>query len=400
MADPTIKKITLASGKTRYRFVVDIGRDENGRRKQLTVTKDTKKAAEAELARITHERNNGSFVAPTDLTVSQWVRDWLERKARDIEETSLRAYEGALVHVHERIGHIRLQALTEDDVEDLAQWLVTGARRRGGKPGTGLRVSTAEGVLSKLRECLGRAVVRRMIAVNPAEYVKIPLQAKKQDRKDHRRERPWTPAEVRSFIRVIEDDRLHAPYLLSLMGLRPAEVVGLRWSDVDLTVGTLETANTRTMLGNRWVLEKDTKTEAGERKLPLPSKAAEALRKFRARQAAERLAAGEGYTETPYVVVNELGLPLNIRQLRERAYSLMHRHKLRRVRLYDARHSCLTYLANNGVPDHILATWAGHTSASFTKRRYVHPDVEDLRPAATAWDVFHSDDRPGVSEKA
>ncbi|MFJ4845974.1 hypothetical protein [Streptomyces sp. NPDC088733] len=72
---------------------------------------------------------------------------------------------------------------------------------------------------------------------------------------------------------------------------------------------------------------------------------------------------------------------------------------MRRVRLYDARHSCLTYLATNGVPDVVLAAWAGHMNAAFTKAKYVHPDVEDLRPAATAWDAFHSPDSETGGEK-
>ena len=37
MKEP-INKITLKDGSVRYRLVVDIGRDENGRRKQLTRT--------------------------------------------------------------------------------------------------------------------------------------------------------------------------------------------------------------------------------------------------------------------------------------------------------------------------------------------------------------------------
>ncbi|MEU6064451.1 tyrosine-type recombinase/integrase [Streptomyces sp. NPDC047082] len=74
------------------------------------------------------------------------------------------------------------------------------------------------------------------------------------------------------------------------------------------------------------------------------------------------------------------------------------RLKLRRVRLYDARSSCLTYLANNGVPDHILARWAGHTNVRTTKRWYVKPDVEDLREAATTWDGLHGVPTP-VREK-
>ncbi|MFJ4682399.1 hypothetical protein ACIQNG_18460 [Streptomyces sp. NPDC091377] len=55
---------------------------------------------------------------------------------------------------------------------------------------------------------------------------------------------------------------------------------------------------------------------------------------------------------------------------------------LRGVRLYDARASCFTYLADNGVPDRLLTRWAGHTNVKTTKKRYVKPDVADLLPAA------------------
>ncbi|MCX4793897.1 tyrosine-type recombinase/integrase [Streptomyces sp. NBC_01242] len=111
----------------------------------------------------------------------------------------------------------------------------------------------------------------------------------------------------------------------------------------------------------------------------------EALADFKATQIAEKLAAGERHEDNGYVLVDRLGRALNGRQLRERAYQVMAENALRRVRLYDARASCFTYLANNGVPDHLLARWAGHTDVRTTKRWYVKPDVEDLRPAADTW---------------
>jgi integrase len=385
-----IKKVALQNGKVRYRFVVDIGRDpQTGKRRQLTVTKDTQKEARAELARIRHQRDAGTYIAPSTITVGEWLDQWLEYKRRDVEETTIRTYSLALVHVRDRLGHLRLQELTEDHVQECIDDIVARGRRRGGEKGTRMAVSTADGILTRLREALGRAVVRKLIPASPAQYVRISLADKKTDKRERPKTKPWNVAEVRAFIRGIESDRLHAPLLMSLMGLRPAEVCGMRWSDVDLTAGTLAAANTRTMLGNKSVLEKDTKTEAGERTLPLPSTVAQALARFRARQAAERLAAGEGYTDTGYVIVDELGLPRNTRQLREHAYKLMRDLGLRKVRLNDARHSCLSYLAVNGVPDVVLAAWAGHTSASFTKRKYVHVEAEDMRPAAETWDRFH-----------
>ncbi|WP_237773304.1 site-specific integrase [Streptomyces luteocolor] len=206
---------------------------------------------------------------------------------------------------------------------------------------------------------------------------------------------PWNVQEVQKFIYGIMGERLYAALLLSLMGLRPAEVCGLRWEDVDLENAKIVIANTRTMMGNRHVVEKGTKSLAGERDLPLPAPVLVALKAFRALQAEERLALGEAYVVSGYVLVHETGVAFTIKQLRRRAYRLMELLGLRRVRLYDARAACFTFLANNGVPDHILARWAGHKNVKTTKRWYVKPDVEDLRGAAVTWDGLHG----GVTER-
>jgi hypothetical protein len=56
---------------------------------------------------------------------------------------------------------------------------------------------------------------------------------------------------------------------------------------------------------------------------------------------------GEAYTVSGYVLAHEAGDAFTIKQLRRRAYRLMELLGLRRVRLYDARSSCFTFLANN-----------------------------------------------------
>lgn len=390
-----IKKITLANGKTRYRFVIDIGHDENGRRKQLTVTKDTAKEAREELARLQHQRSTGQLIMPSRVTVSELLDLYMASKADDLEETTLVGYRSSLVHVHAYLGHIRLQELTEDHVESMVAWLLVSARRRGGKPGTGLRTITASGVLGRFRAALNLGIRRRLVARNVAGHITIPRKARKAEKRDSPREKPWNVVEVKEFILGMRDDRLFAPLLLSLMGLRPAEVSGLRWTDLDFEAGTLSISNTRTLIGNTRIVEKDTKSEAGERTLPLPDPVRLALLNFKVLQAAEAATAGEGYTDSGYVFVDPLGMAMNGKLLREHAYTLMARLKLRKVRLYDARHSCLTFLAVNGVPDTILAAWAGHTNANFTKRVYVHPTAADMHGA-----VVHLNALLGVGSAA
>jgi integrase len=212
-----------------------------------------------------------------------------------------------LDRVRGKLGQVRLQDLTEDHVMAWMRWALQGGRVRGGKAGTGLGVTSVDMSLARLKDALNRAVTRGLVTVNVASEVHIPLKARKAERKTKEVVQPWNASEVGAFVVATKSDRLLAPLLLSLMGLRPAEVCGLRWSDIDLDAATLGIANTRTMMGNRTVVEKDTKSMAGERVLPLPSLVREALKAFRAAQAVERLAAGEGYEGGGYVLVDELG---------------------------------------------------------------------------------------------
>jgi integrase len=405
---PTIKKIVLRSGAVRYRAVVDAGLDENGKRKQLTITKEKKKEVEEEVDRIRHQRSAGTFVAPNQITVGEWADQWFAKKKEDLEDTTIPSYETALGYIKKGLGHVRLQQLTEDDVDAFVKWLLTEGRSRPvlvltGNPDepvakeTGLRPSSVDTILARLKEILGRAFVRQLVRANVAEYVHVPRKARKADRRKHPKVKPWNVAEVQHFVTGIRGDRLRAPLMESLMGMRPAEVAGQRWGeDVDLMLGTVSVLNTRTMIRNSYTVEKDTKTTSGERTLPLPRLVWDELKSFKAMKASERLAAGEAYTLSGYVVVDELGMPLNTRQLREHAYELMEEVGVRRVRLYDARHAVLKYLAVNGVPDVVLAAWAGHTNAAFTKAKYVAPDAEDLRPAAAALDNLHRLPSTGV----
>ncbi|WP_319240461.1 tyrosine-type recombinase/integrase [Streptomyces sp. MB09-02B] len=370
--------------------MVDVGIDHaTGKRQQLTRTFGTLKEAKAEYARITNRRQEGTLAPPNKLTLNEWLDQWLAMKADDLEETTIYNYRITLDRVRGKLGNVRLQELTEEDVEGWMHWALKYGRVRGGKAGTPLGVTTVAMSLARLKDALNRAVTRRLVAVNVAQHVTIPRRARKEERKKKEEVKPWNVQEIQTFVQGVKGERLYAPLMLSLMGLRPAEVCGLRWEDVDLDNATITIANTRTMMGNRYVVEKDTKSLAGERELPLPAPVLAALKSYKTLQAKEKLALGEAYAESGYVLVHETGAAFTIKQLRRRAYRLMVILCLRRVRLYDARSSCLTYLANNGVPDHILARWAGHTNVKTTKKWYVKPDVEDLREAATMWDGLH-----------
>jgi integrase len=379
-----IKRIELKSGAVRYRFVIDVGRDpETGKRRQVTHTFDRKTEAKAEYARIKHETDRGTYVAPSKLTVDQFLDQWLKSATRDVEQGTASNYRDALLPVRARLGDRLLQGVTEPDIENLVDWMLTEGRRRGGQPGTGLGVRSVRLTLGRLRTALNVAVRRQLVVRNVAQFVTIPREAAKAAAEAKASRKPWTQEEVKTFLTAISGERLYAVCLLSLMGLRPAEVCGLRWSDVDFDAGTIAAGdNTRTIVDGE-VVEKEAKSAAGKRGLPAPATVVKALRSFRTKQKAEKLEAGEAYTDSGYVLVDELGQPQRTDWLRRRVYELMAKVGVRKVRPYDARHACLTYLGTAGVPDVVLAAWAGHADGgTLAKRVYIHPDSSHLKVAA------------------
>ena len=79
----------------------------------------------------------------------------------------------------------------------------------------------------------------------------------------------------------------------------------------DYRPATIRVERTRVLVDYR-VIEKAPKSRTGRRTLPLDEHIAAALRALWVRQATERLAAGDAYADTGWVVVDELGEPVHL----------------------------------------------------------------------------------------
>jgi integrase len=395
--DP-IKRVELADGRTRYRFVIDVGRKPDGKRDQRTFTYDTAKLARAERARIIAETAAGTYVRPNrSLTVADYLSEWLDAKATSRKPTTARFYADALRPVIDRHGRLPLQALDVPHLAALRRDMLSGALRRRGRAGAPLSPRAVNATLGAVSTALRSAVKRGLVARNVAEFVdRVPADDAAGDDRG-----AWQAADAVTFLRSTRGDRLHAAYLLSLLGLRRGEVLGLRWADVDLTGeqakarrlpdGTPSIAIVNTRLTVAGTIVEGSPKGRGRRRvayLPMPRVATDALRSARAAQAAERLAAGAAYGACAqcgggHVVVDELGAPYRPETYSDRFTAAAARAGVPRVPLHGARHAAASLLADLGVPDVAVAAWLGHTQVTVT-HGYQHAMVERLAEAGRA----------------
>jgi integrase len=150
-------------------------------------------------------------------------------------------------------------------------------------------------------------------------------------------------------------------------------VLGLRWEDVDVDTGTLSVRRSRVLVEYQ-VVEQAPTTKNGGRALPVDPKLLAALRALKARQARERLAAGEAYEHSGLVVVDELGRPVHPEWYSDEFGRVSERAGVKRLVLHEGRHTALSLMEKAGVPISVVSRWAGHYDSSFTLRQYVHPN--------------------------
>ncbi len=365
MSEP-IRKVTLKDDSVRYRVVLDVGIRADGRRDQRTSTHRTLKAARAEVARTRSQVDEGRYVAPSKVTLSAYLDGWLAGK-RSIKASTRSSYVLALQHVRRHIGQQRLELVRKTDVDAVVLDMQS----------TGRSPRTIVLTLTVLSQALDDAVRQGILVRNVAALVERPRQVKPQMKR-------WTEDELRTFLLAVSEHRLHAAWRLSLYGLRRGEVMGLRWTDVDLDGASVTVRQSRSTVDGREVI--DTPKSAGSvRTLPLDDALLSALRALRARQAGERLAAGSAYDgSSGLVVVDELGRPWRPELYSDTFGRLCKAAEVPAIRLHGCRHTALSVMVDHGVPISVVAAWAGHADPAFTLRQYVHATPEGIASAGAA----------------
>jgi len=342
--------------------VADLGL-EDGKRVRKTKYGQSQKELAKWLNDTLRDHEHGVLPRSGRLTVEQWLTSWMRSIESSVRARTFEHYAGIVrLHLVPSIGRRPLSKLTPSDVETMLSAHVKG----------GMSPRSAHHVRAVLRNALKGAERDGLVSRNAASLARPPRVVKTEMT-------TLSPAQVTAFLAAIKDDRLEALYVTTLgLGLRQGEVLGLRWSDVDMDGGVLRVTNAL-----QWIRpagEKaaaphlvEPKSTSSRRTLSLSEPVIDALRAHRKRWVDEKLLLGErSLNAWDLVFVGPAGEPLNPRTIWTDFRGKLTAAQLPAIRFHDLRHSCASLLLLAGVPARMVMEILGHSSIGLTLGTYSH----------------------------
>lgn len=231
-------------------------------------------------------------------------------------------------------------------------------------------------------------------AFDPLEYIKKnPFAKVSVPYIDHKETVALTKQErARVFLEATSDDlrplsrqtELPPPlcpiwHLYSRLAFRKGEGLSLRWNNIDLDTATITIATTRGRLGSAHI---EGKTKGKKvRAAPIPADLVDLLKAFKAAQMRAALANGWRWDEKGYVFVDQhTGEPLKVDQIRHR-WGRIKKAANVETTIHGLRHTALTILALDGVPQNVRMALADHKTEEMAELYAGHATIEDIRKA-------------------
>jgi integrase len=220
-----------------------------------------------------------------------------------------------------------------------------------------------------LGKALRHAVKLKLIPFSPAADVSRP-------RREEKEIQFLDDAQARAFLQAAKSHRLCALFTVAVAtGAREGELMGLRWSDVDLDKETISISRTLVQIGGEYSL-RETKSKASRRTIVLPSFAVRSLREHRAAMLRE------GNIGAPVFCTPDgsyVGRSRVLRILRP----ILREASLDEITFHALRHTHATSLLAAGHSIKAVAARLGHSNVRITLSTYAHVlPTDDAKLAA------------------
>ena len=318
----------------RWEGRVVISYDEKGLPRTKNVLAKTKRECQEKLKQL-RETVTGSKTEKVrpEMPFGEWLDFWYQNYVKpQIRPTTQANYEAKIYqHIIPELGKIPLNQLAQKDLQQFYARMKTGGRLIRTNPAVGCKLPPKRG---REMQVLGREELQRFLIQAQAEgYFEL--------------------------------------FLLDLCtGLRRGELLGLKWSDIDLEKGDLRVQRQIGRIDGK-IIEMPLKTKNAYRTLPLSADAISVLKMQKCK-----------IGNSEWVFPSPTGGPMSPDSVLHMLHRVLKRAGLPKVRFHDLRHTFATLALQNGVDIKTVSGMLGHFSAGFTLDTYAHVTTSAKREAA------------------
>lgn len=175
-------------------------------------------------------------------------------------------------------------------------------------------------------------------------------------------------------------------YLYSILhigcyyGLRPSEILGLRWQDVDLKNKSIHICFTAVESKSGLHCAEKTKTIDSKRILPILDETVQIFEALKEEQEENKRMFGNCYhkTEHDFVFRQKNGKTYSLSSLHRKLNKLLANNGLESMRLYDMRPTACSRMRQKGFDAKLRAKWLGHVKTDITENVYTNVTQEEV----------------------
>lgn len=324
------------------------------------------------LQQISVSIEDGTYIAPSKMTVAQWLQEWQENYLGNVKDSTREQY---AANIKNNIVPYISAVLLIDLAPHMIQHLYNNLQKPHCIPGgKGKKIKrppvspkTIKNVHGTLHKALKQALLLGYIKSNPADAVVLPRVEKHEVNFLHDESIP-------ALLEAVKGDRFESVYRVALFtGLRQGEILGLTWDAVDFEAGVLRIDKQLQgfITGSEYSL---VSTKNGRtRRIKVAPYVLDILRQERQTQRLNRLKACAAWSnDLDLVFTDPLGRPLSRRTLYTNFKKLVASIGLPETRFHDLRHTFAMLSLQNGDDVKTVQEAVGHATAAFTLDVYGH----------------------------
>jgi len=294
----------------------------------------------------------GVTLPKSGITLSQLLDDWFAGYVRSqCSQRTADGYESIVrLHLKPALGNIQVKKLTSQVIQAFYSEECEKVSRR-----------SVAAYHRLLKQALGYGVRQEILGRNICDLVDPPRWTGKTMR-------TLTPSELEVLLEGAADNQFYPViYTAVSTGLRQAELLGLRWRDLDLDLLSLSVS--RTLYKRRGIIEfKETKTAHSRRRVAMTPKLAAFLTGYKQ----DRTWLGRPVGLDDLVFCHQDGKPLDPGVLSHEFHRIVERAGLGEMRFHDTRHTFASLALLRGAKPKVISEALGHSSVAFTMDTYSH----------------------------